>query len=105
MTVYQADDQNIQMAINRRGLVLIVFWAPWCSSCRKLTPVIEEISNGLASTAIIAKVHVEHNPTSVQTYGIKNIPTMLLFKDGALVKTFYGYKPKEKLLQLIYGVL
>lgn len=101
MTVYQADDHNLHLFINRPGKVLITFWAPWCSSCRKLGPVLEELSYDLDDRIIVAKVHVDDNPVSRDYYGITSIPALLIFKDGYVVKTLYGYKPKEKLMQLI----
>ncbi|MGD8192692.1 thioredoxin family protein [Brevibacillus ginsengisoli] len=105
MSVYKANDQNLQMVIDRQGLVLVSFWAPWCSSCRNLGPVLEEVSNELADTVMVAKVHIEDNPVSRGYFAIKNVPTMLLFRDGYLINTFRGYKPKASLIQLIHGVL
>jgi thioredoxin len=79
--------------------VLVDYWAEWCGPCRMVGPVLEEIATEYASKIDIVKLNVDDNPEVVRTYGILNIPTLTVFKNGQVVKEIVGAKPKSALLR------
>jgi thioredoxin 1 len=83
------------------GLVLVDFWAEWCGPCKALGPKLEEIAAEMGSKVTIAKVNVDDNPGSPGKYGVRGIPTMILFKDGKDVEQLVGNMPKEKIVEMI----
>jgi len=79
--------------------VIVDYWAEWCGPCRQVSPVLEEIASEHAEKLDIVKLNVDQNPVVTQRYGIMNIPTMSVFKDGQVVKEIVGAKPKSALLR------
>lgn len=79
--------------------VVVDYWAEWCGPCRQVSPVLEEIAAEHADKIDVVKVNVDQNPKVAQRYGIMNIPTMSVFKDGQVVKEIVGAKPKSALLR------
>ena len=77
--------------------VLVDFWAPWCGPCRMLAPVLAEVAEEKGDKIKVGKVNVDENPELAAQYGISGIPAMLLFKDGKVVATSVGFKPKAEL--------
>lgn len=77
--------------------VLVDFWATWCGPCRTLSPVIEELSNDFDGKAVVGKVDVDNNQQSAINYGIRNIPTLLIFKGGEVVEKIVGVESKESI--------
>lgn len=75
--------------------VLVDFWAEWCGPCRMVGPVVDEISKDYEGKAIVGKVNVDHNPNISMNFGIRNIPTLLVFKDGKVVDKQVGVAPKN----------
>lgn len=81
--------------------VLVDFWATWCPPCRLLGPVIAEIAEEQITSLKVGKVDVDEQKELASQFNIISIPTMILFKDGKVVKEILGYKPKEEILKLI----
>lgn len=79
--------------------VIVDYWAEWCGPCRQVSPVLEEIAAEHGEKIDIVKLNVDDNPQTTMRYGIMNIPTMSVFKDGQVVKEIVGAKPKSALLR------
>ena len=77
--------------------VLVDFWAEWCGPCKMIGPSLEEISDELAGKVTIAKINIDENPDAPTRFGVRGIPTMILFKDGAPAATKVGAAPKSAL--------
>lgn len=78
--------------------VLVDFWAVWCGPCQVQGPIVEEVAKELAGKAKVGKFNVDENPMMAQKYGIMSIPTLMVFKNGMVVKQFIGVQSKETLL-------
>ena len=85
--------------------VLVDFWAAWCGPCRMVGPIIDELSNEYDGKAVIGKVDVDSNQEFAAKYGVRNIPTVLLFKDGELIDRKVGVSPKQVYAEAIDSAL
>ena len=90
-------DNSFGEVVSTNDLVLVDFWAEWCGPCKKLSPILDEISN--ETGLLVGKLNVDENPKKMQEYSVHSIPTMVLFKSGQPVKTIVGAKPKHVLVK------
>ena len=81
--------------------VLVDFWAEWCGPCKQIGPILEEISNEMSSEIVIAKHNIDENPNQPTKYGVRGIPTMLLYKGGELKATKVGATTKSNIISFI----
>ena len=93
-------DANFQeVVLNSDKPVLVDFWATWCGPCRTVGPIVDELATELEGRAVVGKVNVDSNSDTPLTYGIKSIPTLLIFKNGEIVDKLVGAVPKSQLLE------
>ena len=85
--------------------VLVDFWAEWCAPCRAIAPIVKEIADDNGDKLKVVKVNIDESPQTPGTYGIRSIPTVLVFKDGQVVSQLTGARPKGDFQQLVDGVL
>ncbi|MEQ4715997.1 thioredoxin [Nonomuraea sp. B19D2] len=85
--------------------VLVDFWAEWCGPCRQVAPILQEIANEHGDKLEIVKLNIDENPEVPRQYGVLQIPTMNVYKNGELVKQIIGAKPKAMLLRELDGII
>ena len=93
----QFDEASFQSAVSGPVPVLVDFWAPWCGPCKAIAPVLAELAKEFEGRLVIGKVNVDDHGGLAETYGVRAIPTMLLFKQGKLVDTLVGMQSKDSL--------
>jgi thioredoxin 1 len=104
--VLEFTDSNFQgEVLDSQQPVLVDFWAPWCGPCKMLAPTIEELAGEFQGKVRVGKVNTDDNPQVASSYGISAIPTVMLFKGGAIVDRFVGVTPKAKFSASLNGHL
>tara|TARA_Y100001947_G_scaffold101497_1_gene86686 strand:- start:30 stop:356 length:327 start_codon:yes stop_codon:yes gene_type:complete len=99
-------DDNFDTEVLKSDLpVLVDFWAEWCGPCKMITPIIEEISSDYAGKMKVGKVNVDFNNQVAMQYGIRGIPALLVFKDGAVANQIVGAVPKNDITQILDEVI
>ncbi|MEO0441799.1 MAG: thioredoxin TrxA [Pseudomonadota bacterium] len=100
-----SDDSFEQDVLNAEGPVLVDFWAEWCGPCKMIGPALEEISDEMGEKVTIAKLNIDDSPDAPGKYGVRGIPTMILFNNGEPVETKVGAAPKSQLKSWLEGAL
>lgn len=98
--VINLNPEELQKAVST-GLVLVDFWAPWCSPCKMQIPILDEVVAKVEGKAHIAKVDIDSHPEAASKYGVQSIPTLLLFKDGNVLERFVGLQSRDNLVSAI----
>lgn len=103
---FEFTDANFkETALENKGVSVVDFWAEWCGPCRMVGPVIEELAEEYDGKALVGKVNVDHNPQISMDFGIRSIPTILIFKNGELFERQVGATTKKKLADKIEQAL
>ena len=100
MSTVKVTDDSFDADVLKAGKpVLVDFWAEWCGPCKQIAPALDQISEELADQVTVVKVNIDENPMSPGRYGVRGIPTMLLFRDGQVASMKVGAMPKSKILE------
>jgi thioredoxin 1 len=95
------DDEFDSQVLKSSEPVLVDFWAEWCAPCKMIAPLLDEIASSYEGKLKIAKVNIDHNQKTPRSYGVRGIPTLMIFKDGKVQATQIGAVSKAQLTQLI----
>lgn len=102
----EATDSNFdELVLKSDKPVIVDFWAVWCGPCRIVGPIVQEIGDDYTDKAVVGKLDVDHNPEAARKYSIRNIPTILFFKNGEVVDKQVGAVPKQVLVQKLEALL
>jgi len=100
MSLKQVTDASFEAVVLKSDQpVLVDFWDEWCGPCKQIAPALEQLSDELQGKVTIAKLDIEQSPTTPSRYGVRGIPTMMLFKDGQMASMKVGAMPKQKILE------
>ena len=104
--VIEFTDNDFESDVLKAGTpVLVDFWAEWCGPCKMIGPIVEEIANEYAGRIKVGKMNVDLNPVVPPQYGIRSIPSLLIFKDGAVSDQIVGAVPKNNITEVLDKVL
>ncbi len=100
------NDKNFSLEVLQSNLpVLVDFWATWCGPCKSIAPIIDELAKEYTGKVKVAKLNVDENPATPSQYGVRGIPTLILFKGGKILEQVVGAVPKTRLVSIIEKAL
>jgi thioredoxin 1 len=100
VTTTKITDDSFEADVLKSGQpVLVDFWAEWCGPCKQIGPALEEIANEMGGRVTVAKLNIDENPMTPGRYGVRGIPTLMVFKDGKVAATKVGAMPKSKIVE------
>jgi thioredoxin 1 len=99
--LHLTDDEFESLVLKAPGPVLVDYWAEWCGPCKMIAPVLDEIAKDYAGRLTVAKINIDENPATPQRYGVRGIPTLMLFKNGEVEVTKVGALSKSQLAAFI----
>lgn len=103
--IHTSDSTFQSEVINSEIPVMVDFWAEWCGPCKMITPVLEQVADEFAGQLTVAKLNVDDNPQTPPRYGIRGIPTLMIFKNGVVEATKVGAVSKTQLTNFIEGII
>ena len=101
MTISVTDDSFESDVLKSDKPVVVDFWAEWCGPCKQIAPALDEMATEMSDQIVVAKVNIDENPGIPGKYGIRGIPTLLLFKDGEIVSQKVGALPKNQIVEWV----
>jgi thioredoxin 1 len=105
MAVQVTDKTFAAEVLNSNIPVLVDFWATWCGPCRSIGPIVEELAESFSGRVKVTKLNVDENPATPGQYGVRGIPTLILFKDGKVLDQIVGAVPKARLVAMVEKAL
>ena len=106
MTMTKVTDDSFEAdVLNASTAVVVDFWAEWCGPCLQIAPALEDLARDMTDKVTVAKLNIDENPTTPQKYGVRGIPTLIMFKDGQVAATKVGSVPKSQLYEWVEGAL
>ncbi len=106
MTPTKVSDDSFETdVLNAGGPVLVDFWAEWCGPCKQIAPALEDLAQDLGEKVTVAKLNIDENPNTPMKYGVRGIPTLMIFKDGQVASQKVGSLPKSKLYEWVNSVV
>lgn len=105
-SLVQVNDKNFEVEVLQSDLpVLVDFWATWCGPCKSVSPIVDDLSKEYSGRVKVAKLNVDENPATPSQYGVRGIPTLILFKGGKILEQIVGAVPKTRLTAMIEKAL
>ncbi len=106
MSLTQVTDSSFEAEVLKaKNVVLVDFWAEWCAPCLQIAPALEELAKDMNGKVTVAKLNIDQNPSTPTKYGVRGIPTLILFKDGQVAATKVGALAKTKLYEWVESLL